>query len=443
VPTPAAESTVPAEATEQPAPAAAPAPTPIAGGLTPARRATLAAVVARVLDGALDLGPGLDAAALVEARLLRAPAGTRADLVRVLDVFGSRAAACLTLGAARPFAELDAARQDRMLDRWARSRVPLQRTVFQALRRLTLAVWYGQPAVQTALGHRGPLHRRDPAVPWEGPAPGASTPSEPIARTEGADRVAPPVRSAALPVAGRAEPVPPGSARPPRATGGFAAVGVERGRITPGRLFVGDLRRTADVVVVGSGAGGAVAAARLAEAGLEVVVLEAGGLWTSDEFTEQDAEMAERLYAEQGLRATTDLSVAVLQGSTVGGAPRSTGWRCSDPTRRCAPSGRAASGCGRCATARSTPRSTRCGPTCARARCPTTRSRPTTGSCSTAPAPSAGACAPSTSTRAAACARASAARGAATTPSRARWSPTCRGRSRPARRCTPTPRRRR
>gem|GEM_PF-88042 len=320
VPTPAAESTTAARATEQPAPAAAPAPTPIAGGLTPARRATLAAVVARVLDGALDLGPGLDAAALVEARLLRAPAGTRADLVRVLDVFGSRAAACLTLGAARPFAELDAARQDRMLDRWARSRVPLQRTVFQALRRLTLAVWYGQPAVQTALGHRGPLHRRDPAVPWEGPAPGASTPSEPIARTEGADRVAPPVRSAALPVAGRAEPVPPGSARPPRATGGFAAVGVERGRITPGRLFVGDLRRTADVVVVGSGAGGAVAAARLAEAGLEVVVLEAGGLWTSDEFTEQDAEMAERLYAEQGLRATTDLSVAVLQGSTVGGS---------------------------------------------------------------------------------------------------------------------------
>ncbi len=276
------------------------APTGGAGGLTPARRATLAAVVARVLDGALDLAPGLDAPALVEARLLRAPVDVRRDLVRVLDLFGSRAAACLTLGAARPFAELDAARQDRMLDRWARSRVPVQRTVFQALRRLTLAVWYGDPAVQAALGHRGPLHRRAPAVPWEGPAPGASTPAEPIVREGAPERVAPPVRSAALPVA--------------------AAPGTDRGRVVPGRVAAGDRRRTADVVVVGSGAGGAVAAARLAEAGLDVVVLESGGLWTAAEFTEQDADMAERLYAEQGLRATTDLGVAVMQGSTVGGS---------------------------------------------------------------------------------------------------------------------------
>ena len=270
-------------------------------------------MVARVLDGALDLAPGLDAATLVEARLLRAPTATRADLARALDLFGSRAAVCLTLGTARPFAELDPARQDRMLHRWARSRVPVQRTVFQALRRLTLAVWYGQPAVQAALGHRGPLHQRGPAVPWEGPAPGASTPAEPIVRQEEAARVAPPVRSATLPVAA------------PFAVGASAdapnvALGADRGRVTPGRAFAGDRRRTADVVVVGTGAGGAVAAARLAEAGLEVVVLEAGGLWTADEFTEQDAEMAERLYAEQGLRATIDLGVAVLQGSTVGGS---------------------------------------------------------------------------------------------------------------------------
>jgi hypothetical protein len=149
-----------------PAPPYAPAPSPpdipapggatAAAPLTPARRATLAAVVARVLDGALDLAPGLDAAALVEARLGRAPTATRADLVQVLDVFGSRAAAFATCGTAVPFCRLDAARQDRMLMRWARSRVPVQRTVFQALRRLTLAVWYGHPDVQAAVGHRGP-----------------------------------------------------------------------------------------------------------------------------------------------------------------------------------------------------------------------------------------------------------------------------------------------
>jgi choline dehydrogenase-like flavoprotein len=123
------------------------------------------------------------------------------------------------------------------------------------------------------------------------------------------ERVAPPVRSVALPVAA-----------PDVGADGRPAPGADRGRVTPGRLARGEARRTADVVVIGSGAGGAVAAARLAEAGLEVVVLEAGGLWTSTEFTEQDAGMAERLYADQGLRATADLGVAVLQGESVGGS---------------------------------------------------------------------------------------------------------------------------
>ena len=259
--------------------------------LSSAQRATLAAVIARVLDGALDLARGVDAVSLVEARLARAPAHVRGDLVRVLAVFGGRAAAFATFGTPTPFARLDAARQDRMLARWAVSRIPVQRTVFQALRRLTLAAWYGHPAVQAALGHRGPLHTRAPAVPWEGPAEGASTPSEPVARTGAPERVAPPTSSAAL-----------------------------VGRVVPGRALRGTVRRTADVVVVGSGAGGAVVAARLAESGREVVVLESGGLWTADDFTEQDAEMGERLYADQGLRATEDLGVAILQGDTVGGS---------------------------------------------------------------------------------------------------------------------------
>jgi choline dehydrogenase-like flavoprotein len=298
---PAAPPAVPLAPPAGAARAAAPGP---ADGLTPARRATLAAVVARVLDGAHDLAPALDAAALVEARLLRAPAATRDDLARVLDVFGSRTAACLTVGVARPFARLDAALQDRMLLRWARSRLPVQRTVFQALRRLTLAVWYGQPEVQRAVGHRGPLHDRRPAVAWR-----AGGGREHARR---ADR--PRRRRRARPTAG-AERRAAGDGRPR----GRRPAGGRRPRARhPGRAVGGDLRRTADVVVVGSGAGGAVAAARLAEAGLEVVVLESGGLWTSDEFTERDAEMAERLYAEQGLRATVDLAWPCSRGARSG-----------------------------------------------------------------------------------------------------------------------------
>jgi choline dehydrogenase-like flavoprotein len=71
--------------------------------------------------------------------------------------------------------------------------------------------------------------------------------------------------------------------------------------------------------VIGTGAGGAVAAAKLAEAGHEVVLLEQGGHFTAADFTEEEGPMTARLYAEGGARATDDLSVAVFQGSSVGG----------------------------------------------------------------------------------------------------------------------------
>ncbi len=274
-------------------------------------------MVRRVLDGAPGVADGVllgapapDPAAVVEARLARAPAHLRQDLARVLTVFGGRAAAFVTLGTATPFARLDAARQDRMLARWATSRVPVQRTVFQALRRLTLAAWYGQPAVQATLGYRGPFHRREPALAWEGPAAGTTTPAEPIARATAPERGAPPIRSTSLPVI---PPAPPGAASAPTTAASI-------GRVVPGHALSGEIRRTADVVVIGSGAGGAVVAARLAESGREVVVLESGGLWTATDFTEDEAALGERLYADQGLRATEDLGVSIVQGNTVGGS---------------------------------------------------------------------------------------------------------------------------
>ena len=74
-----------------------------------------------------------------------------------------------------------------------------------------------------------------------------------------------------------------------------------------------------DVIIIGSGAGGAVAAARLAEAGRDVVLLEEGSLIEVDELTEREGDMTARLYAEGGMRTTDDLSITLLQGATVGG----------------------------------------------------------------------------------------------------------------------------
>jgi choline dehydrogenase-like flavoprotein len=77
-------------------------------------------------------------------------------------------------------------------------------------------------------------------------------------------------------------------------------------------------RLHADVVVVGSGAGGGVAAASFARAGKRVVVLEAGGAFDARTFTQSELAMSE-LYLEGGLAATQDLGVAILAGATLGG----------------------------------------------------------------------------------------------------------------------------
>lgn len=81
-----------------------------------------------------------------------------------------------------------------------------------------------------------------------------------------------------------------------------------------------DLDLRADVCVIGSGAGGAVVAKELAEAGLRVIVLEEGSYNTPRQFTQREADMFPRLYREQGSRATADFSVLVVQGRTVGGS---------------------------------------------------------------------------------------------------------------------------
>jgi choline dehydrogenase-like flavoprotein len=80
-----------------------------------------------------------------------------------------------------------------------------------------------------------------------------------------------------------------------------------------------DRTLTCDVCIVGSGAGGAFAAAKLAKAGKKVIVLEDGGFHTSDKFDMTERNMSPRLYQEAGARATADASMAIYQGRAVGG----------------------------------------------------------------------------------------------------------------------------
>jgi choline dehydrogenase-like flavoprotein len=75
----------------------------------------------------------------------------------------------------------------------------------------------------------------------------------------------------------------------------------------------------ADVVVVGSGAGGGVIAGTLAKAGLKVVVLEAAGYFNEADFTQLEVPAYQQMYWRGGPTPTADLNVSLQAGTTLGG----------------------------------------------------------------------------------------------------------------------------
>jgi choline dehydrogenase-like flavoprotein len=80
------------------------------------------------------------------------------------------------------------------------------------------------------------------------------------------------------------------------------------------------VREKADVIVIGSGAGGAIMAYELAAAGKKVILLEAGPYVPSSEFNEVYADMIERLYVDAGGQTNTDGDINIVQGACLGGS---------------------------------------------------------------------------------------------------------------------------
>jgi choline dehydrogenase-like flavoprotein len=74
----------------------------------------------------------------------------------------------------------------------------------------------------------------------------------------------------------------------------------------------------ADVVVIGSGAGGGVAAAEFARAGKRAIVLEAGGAYFAQDYTQREQSFGD-LYLDRGLTSSKDAGVVLLAGATLGG----------------------------------------------------------------------------------------------------------------------------
>jgi len=97
--------------------------------------------------------------------------------------------------------------------------------------------------------------------------------------------------------------------------------GIARGwKIVDGAALTQDRTLEADVVIVGSGAGGGVTAEILARSGLSVIVVEEGALKSSSDFRMREAEAYPALYQESAARKTADKSINIFQGRTVGGS---------------------------------------------------------------------------------------------------------------------------
>lgn len=81
-----------------------------------------------------------------------------------------------------------------------------------------------------------------------------------------------------------------------------------------------DIQLEADVVIVGSGAGGGVTAETLTQAGYKVIIIEEGGYHRRPDFTLREIETFQKLYFDGGNRSTKGHEFAVAQGRTVGGS---------------------------------------------------------------------------------------------------------------------------
>ncbi|HZV78289.1 MAG TPA: GMC family oxidoreductase, partial [Candidatus Binatus sp.] len=158
-----------------------------------------------------------------------------------------------------PFSALDHERRTRVLVTMGDNFIPKMRTGFQAFKRLCTSAAY------SAVDARGtnPLW---PRVDYSGPRTDRPPPDEPLPISE-----------------------PAGS------------------------------ELQADAVVVGSGAGGGVAAALLAASGKRVIVLEAGPRAERADFNQLEADSMSRFYLDHALAATDDLGVVLLAGACVGG----------------------------------------------------------------------------------------------------------------------------
>jgi len=203
----------------------------------------------------------------------------RADFRRLLRTIESPIMNLLLSAYAGRFTSMSPERRERTLLGWAHSRLAAKRQGFHAIKRLTEFLFYAKTS-------EGGLNPNWVAVGYEAPS------DEERARHHQPEEL-------------RIQPLRPED----------------------------EVVLHADVCVVGSGAGGSVIAAKLAEAGHRVIVLEAGPYRTADSFPQREADAYERMFQGHGVLTSRDLAFGVLAGQTAGGSTTINWMTCLRPPR--------------------------------------------------------------------------------------------------------------
>src|SRR2546421_313381 len=80
------------------------------------------------------------------------PPGDAKDLKQLLALFDNALFSFVSGGPARPFTQLSASEQDEHLRAWQTSRLAIKRTGFQAMKRLTCAIYFSSPSTFASVG---------------------------------------------------------------------------------------------------------------------------------------------------------------------------------------------------------------------------------------------------------------------------------------------------
>jgi len=213
-------------------------------------------------------------AALIADALATVAEPTDQRLLRLaLRAMDSRLVNRLLGGRGARLRDMSESERDGYLMRWAMSGLAQRRTTFQVLKRLSLFFAYADP---------GPDGEGNPNWPTTGYGP------------------------LHVPVDPEPSPIEP--------------IRIDRMTILE-----------ADVVVVGSGAGGGVVASELSKAGRSVVVVEAGQYVRESEMPLPEIDGLDRMYLDHGLLATDDAGVVLFAGSGLGGGTTVNWTSCFDP----------------------------------------------------------------------------------------------------------------